>query len=212
MRSRGAPSLQHIGEGAADLLDPLVRPASSPSITPSSETIPARNISAIASMIPEPQTPVTPSRRGRLGEARLVGPEIAADHLELRLERHAVDAHALDRARRRALAAGNLRALEGRAGRRGAGEQPLAIAEHDLGVGADVDQKRQLVLEMRALGEHDARPCRRRHGRRCRAAHRRTRRARRRGRVRARALRKPRRSSSANGAPPSSVGSRPRTR
>ena len=67
----------------------------------------------------------------------------------------AVDAHALDRARRGALAAGDLRALERRAGRRRAGEQPLAIAEHDLGVGADVDQKGQFVLEVRAFGEHD---------------------------------------------------------
>ena len=55
--------VQHVGEGAADLLDARgsARRAS-PSITPSSETIPARNISAIASMIPEPQTPVTPER------------------------------------------------------------------------------------------------------------------------------------------------------
>ncbi len=95
-------------------------------------------------------------RRCRCGEARLVRPEIAADHFELGLERRAVDAHALDRARRRALAAGDLRPLERGAGRRGAGEQPLAIAEHDLGVGADVDQKGQFVLEMGTLGEHDA--------------------------------------------------------
>ena len=108
-------------------------------------------------MIPEPQTPVTPRRLGRLCEARLVGPEIAADHFEARLKRRPVDPHPLDRARRGALAAGDLRALEGRAGRRGAGEQPLAIAEHDLGVGADVDEKRELVPEVRAFGEHDAR-------------------------------------------------------
>ena len=44
----------------------------------------------------------------------------------------------------------------GPVGRR-AGEQPLAIAKHDLGVGADVDQKGQFVLEVRTLGEHD--PC-----------------------------------------------------
>ena len=122
-----------------------VRLASAPSITPSSETIPARNISAIASMMPEPQTPVTPVLAVACGEARLVRPEVAADHLEARLERLAIDAHALDRAGRGALAAGNLRALERRAGRRRAGEQPLAIAEHDLGVGADVDEQRQLV-------------------------------------------------------------------
>ena len=108
-------------------------------------------------MIPEPQTPVTPVVCGRRAEARLVRPQIAADHLEPGLERRPVDAHPLDRARRRALAARDLRPLEGRAGRRGAGEQALAVAEHDLGVGADVDQQRELVPEVRPLGEHDAR-------------------------------------------------------
>ena len=133
-----------------------LRAASAPSMTPSGVMIPARYISAIASMIPEPQTPVTPRSLGRLGEARIVRPEIAADHLEARLQRRAVDAHALDRARRGALAAGDLRALEGGAGRRGAGEQALAIAEHDLRVGADVDEQRQLVAKVGRLGEHDA--------------------------------------------------------
>ena len=57
-----------------------------------------------------------------------------------------IDAHALDGAGRGALAAGDLRALEGRAGRARAGEQPLAVAEHDLGVGADVDEQRDLVV------------------------------------------------------------------
>ena len=71
--------------------------------------------------------PVTPSAGDAFGEARLVRPEIAADHLEARLQRLAVDAHALDGAGRGALAAGDLRALEGRAGRRGAGEQPFAL-------------------------------------------------------------------------------------
>ena len=37
-----------------------VRAARSPSITPSSVTIPARNISAMTSMIPDPQMPVIP--------------------------------------------------------------------------------------------------------------------------------------------------------
>ena len=65
-------------------------------------------------------------------------------------------AHALDRARRGALAAGNLGALEGRAGRRGGGDQPLLVAEHDLGVGADIDQERDLLAAMRAFGERRA--------------------------------------------------------
>ena len=35
-------------------------------------------ISATASMMPEPQMPVTPVVRGGLGEAGLVGPEVAS--------------------------------------------------------------------------------------------------------------------------------------
>ena len=69
----------------------------------------------------------------------------------------AVDAHALDRAGRRALAAGNLRPLEGGARRRRGGEQPLAVAEHDFRIGADVDQEAQFVAEIGRLGQHDAR-------------------------------------------------------
>ena len=146
---------EHVGEGAAvrRRCAACARPArrrSSPSVV----IMPARYSSAITSMMPEPQTPVT-SRRA--GEARLVRPGVGADHLEARLERLRVDAHALDRAGRRALAAGDLRALERRAGRARRGEQALAVAEHDLGVGADVDEQRHLVAEVRRLGEHDAR-------------------------------------------------------
>src|SRR5208283_1297077 len=50
----------------------------------------------------------------RIGEARVAGPEVAADHLEARLQRFPVDPDPFDRAGSRALAAGNLRALEGR--------------------------------------------------------------------------------------------------
>ena len=101
--------------------------------------------------------PVDADRRDRGLEARLVRPEIAADHLEARLQRRAVDAHALDGAGRGALAARHLRALEGRAGRRRAGEQPLAVAEHDLGVGADIDEERDAIAAaVRRLGEHHA--------------------------------------------------------
>ena len=150
-------------------------------------------------------------RGGRFGEARLVRPEIAADHLEARLERLAVDAHALDGAGRGALAGGDLRALEGRAGRRGAGEQPLAVAEHDLGVGADVDEQRDLVAR-------DAAPS----ASTTPAASAPTWPAMQRQRVdegagrdgeaesRARARRSAPSMASAKGAPPSSVGSRPR--
>ena len=107
--------------------------------------------------------------------SRLVRPQLAADHLEARLSVVAVDPHPLDRAGRRALAVGDLRALEGRAGRRGAGEQPLAVAQHDLGVGADIDQQHDLLLS-RAPRTARRRRCRRRRGRRCRAGYRRGRR------------------------------------
>src|SRR3546814_8332048 len=70
---------------------------------------------------------------GLLREAFLVRPEIAADYFEARLQGLGVDAHALDGAGRGALAAGDLRTLEVRAGRRGAGPQAIAVAETDLG-------------------------------------------------------------------------------
>ena len=94
-------------------------------------------------MIPEPQTPVTrvPAKPGSSDQASL---PIDADP---RLERLRVDADPLDRAGRRPLAAADLRALERRAGRARRGEQPLAVAEHDLGVGADVDDEVHLVAE-----------------------------------------------------------------
>ena len=95
-------------------------------------------------------------RRRRLGETRLVGPQVTADHLEARLERRAVDADALDRAGRRSLPAGNLGALEGRAGRGRAREQALAVTEHDLGVGAHIDDEPHLVAEIGRLGQHHA--------------------------------------------------------
>ena len=67
-----------------------------------------------------------------------------------------IDAHPLDGAGRGALAAGDLRALEGRARRRGGGEQPVAVAQHDLGIGADIDDQRHLVGLVRRLGQDDA--------------------------------------------------------
>jgi hypothetical protein len=93
---------------------------------------------------------------GRLGEARVVGPEFRADHPEARLQGLAVDAHPLDGAGGGALAAGDLRPLKGRPGRRGAGQQALLVAEHDLGVGADVDHQGHLVAQVWALRQDDA--------------------------------------------------------
>ena len=102
-------------------------------------------------------------------EPVLVRPAIAADHADAGLERVAVDPHPLDGARRRPLPARDLRALERGAGRAGRGEQPLPLAEHDLGVGA----RRRPGAAPRRCGAGPRRgwPPRRRprRGRRCRA-------------------------------------------
>ena len=56
-----------------------------------------------------------------------------------------------------ALAAADLRAFEGRA-RWGSSRRPaVAVAEHDLGVGAHIDQQRHLGCEIGTLGKHHAR-------------------------------------------------------
>ncbi len=92
----------------------------------------------------------------RAGERRIVRPDVAADHAEAGLERVRVDADALDRAGRGALAAADLRALEGGAGGARCGQHAVAVAEHDLGVGADVDDQVDLLAEIRCLGEDHA--------------------------------------------------------
>jgi hypothetical protein len=90
----------------------------------------------------------------RVGEAWIVGPQLAADHPDPWLERGAVDPNALDRAGGGTLAAGDLRALEGRPGRARRGEDPSSSTEHDLRVGADVDQQLELRGAVWPLGEH----------------------------------------------------------
>ncbi len=87
---------------------------------------------------------------------QLVRPGFFADHLKARLAGGAVDPHALDRAGRGALAVRDLRALEGRAGRAAAALEPRAVAQHDLGVGAHVDQQHQLVALLGRLGQQHA--------------------------------------------------------
>ena len=78
---------------------------------------------------------------GLLGEFGLVAPYVGTDHLEAGLVRVVVDPDALDRSGGRAHARRDLRALERRAGRRGCGVGALGRAEHDLGVGADIDHQ-----------------------------------------------------------------------
>ena len=93
---------------------------------------------------------------GRRRRSRLVGPDVAADRAVPKRERFPVDAHALDRPRRRTLSARDLRALERRAGGARRGEQPLAVAKHDLGVRPDVDDEVDDVLVVRRLRQDHA--------------------------------------------------------
>ena len=144
--------------------------------------------------------------------ARLVRPGVAADHPDARLERVRVDPHPFDRAGRRALPAGDLRTLERRAGRARRREQAVAVAEHDLGVRADVDDQVDLVAEVRALGQdhaggvgaHVPGDAGQQVGTRA-AVHRAV-------RARVAGRRSASSTASANGAPPSGVGSIPSTR
>ena len=94
--------------------------------------------------------------RDGLGERRLVGPGVDPDHAEPRFERLAVDPDPLDRAGRGALAAADLGALERRAGRARRGEESAPVAQHDLGVRADVHDQRQAIGLVRLLGEDHA--------------------------------------------------------
>ena len=106
----------------------------------------------------------------------------------------------------------DLGALEGRPGRARGGEQPALVAEHDLGVRADVDDERHAARRGAAPRPGSRRPCRRRRGRRCTAGRRRGRPGGRAGRARRRSCRTARSVASANGAPPSGVGSMPSRR
>ena len=102
--------------------------------------------------------PVTPGAGGGHGvrEALVVRPGIDADDAEPRLQRLAVDAHALDGARRGALPRADLGALERRARGRARGEEPALVAEHDLGIRADVHDEGHRVGLVRLLREDHA--------------------------------------------------------
>ena len=54
-----------------------------------------------------------------------------------------------------ALSGADLGALEGGAGGRGAGEQPVLVAKLDLGIGADIDDQHQILGFVGRLGEGD---------------------------------------------------------
>ena len=63
-------------------------------------------------------------------------------------------ADGLDRAVRGAHPTPDLRGLEGRAGGSRGGEQSVGVAEHDLAVGADVDEQAQSAVPVHAGGEY----------------------------------------------------------
>ena len=92
---------------------------------------------------------------GRLGKAILVGPQLAADHAKARLLGDRVDLHTLDGTRRRALPGADLCPFERRPGGRGTGQQSLAVAQNDFGIGADVDDKGQRVGLIGRFGQGD---------------------------------------------------------
>ena len=107
-------------------------------------------------MMPEPQTPVTP--KFAVASAKPGSSDQRSQPITLKRGSSVVRSM-----RTRSIAPGAARwpqeicaPFEGGAGRRGAGEQPLAVAEHDFRIGADVDQEPQFVAEIGRLGEHDA--------------------------------------------------------
>ena len=108
-------------------------------------------------MMPEPQMPVTPV--ARVAAANPASSDHSSQPITLTRGSSVcgIDAHALDRTRGRALAAADLGPLEGGPRRARAGDEPRAVAEDDLGIGADIDEDRDLVREVRPLGEQHAR-------------------------------------------------------
>ena len=66
-----------------------------------------------------------------------------------------INSHALNRARCGALTGGELRAFKGWARRRRASQQTFFVAEDDFGIGADINNKRHFIVQMRGFGKHD---------------------------------------------------------
>ena len=91
------------------------------------------------------------------GELGCVRPCVVPDDAEARLQGGRIDPDPLDGARCGPLAAAYLGAFERRAGGARRREHPFTVAEHDLGVGADVHDEAELVAQVRRLGEDDAR-------------------------------------------------------
>ena len=96
----------------------------------------ASSIFAQASIKPEPQMPIA-----------------GASPITLQATSSPI-AHLLDGSQRPAHAVPDLRALERRAGRRRAGEELFPRAHHDFAVGADVDERADLLAFVDARREH----------------------------------------------------------
>src|SRR4029079_18565494 len=84
----------------------------------------------------------SPASTDRVLEVGRIRPRIDADDAEPGLERGAVDAHPLDGTRRGPLPGADLGSLERWTGRAAGCQQSIAVAEHDLGVRADIDDER----------------------------------------------------------------------
>lgn len=111
-------------------------------ISPEASSRPAIRISATASMMPEPQMPVTPV-------AAVASAKPGSSDQRSQPMTRMRGSFVTGSMRTRSIAPGAARwpadicAPRRPAGRRGAGEQPRPAAEQDLGVGADVDDEHQ---------------------------------------------------------------------
>ena len=97
---------------------------------PEGSSIPALQSSASRSIIPDPQ------RAARLA---------AANDRDLGAAGRRIDPDALDGPTRRAHPATYAAPFEGRAGRGGAGHQPLTVADDHLAIGADIEEQANLL-------------------------------------------------------------------
>ena len=115
---------------------------SAPSIVPSASITPARNSSAMTSMMPEPHTPVMPAVGGAVGEARLVRPRVARRSPGT-AARACRGRCAPARSRPASARCPHEICAPSNAGPVGldAASSRCAVAEHDLGVRADVDER-----------------------------------------------------------------------
>ena len=103
------------------------------SSTPVAKSSPSRSIRPLPQM---------PTRRG------------VVDRAKRRLAGVGVDPDVFDGAGARPHAVPHAAALEGGAGRAGAGDQPVLGAQHDLAVGADVDEQREPVGGVEPGADH----------------------------------------------------------